>query len=122
MLWVIVQVVIKYSHVFLGPPSPPNIIYDSSERRLCFNSYSSYDDYPVQSFEIILTDATGIPSPLTNTYNTAGNQHCLNLNMDSMAIPDVCVPFQAMATASNSITGTSTATNYTSDSAINTGS
>ena len=83
--------------VLAGPPSKPNITYSDSS--LCFSSYS-HKEYPVKSFTINISDITGVPTNLTGTYITSGP---LCLNVTSNPIPDLCLPFQTSASASNII-------------------
>ena len=78
-----------------GPPSNPNITYDSDS--LYISAYS-YMEFPVLYVDVEITDITGIPSSLSGRYNATS----LLLNISSY----VCLPVLVSATATNSI-GTS---------------
>ena len=64
------------------------------------------------NFTVEVTDATGIASDLTATYNTSGPL-CLSVTSDP--IPDVCFPFSVSVTASNDIGTTSVVKTITSN-------
>ena len=81
----------------IGPPSPPTITFDPDDGILCFSAYSQ-PEFPLQSFDVQLTDGTSVTSSLSATYSTNGTL-CLMVTFDPS--PNICFPFRVTVTASS---------------------
>ena len=97
--------------IIIGPPSPPTITFDPNNRTLCFSAYS-HPEFPLQSYDVQVTDNTSVTSSLSATYST-NSTLCLMVTFDPS--PSICFPFRVSVTASSD-TGTSPLSEMTFES------
>ena len=103
---IIIQITLYLIRIsILGVPCAPRISYINNS--ICFSADSNFQ-YPVDYYDVNVTDVTGLQTSLTGTYN---NSQCLPIISESY--PNVCRPFQVTATATNAH-GTSNVTTYNS--------
>lgn len=88
---------------FTGPPCIPDVSYANDS--LNITAYS-HTEFPVQHFDVEITDITGIPTDLSRRYNVTSVGSLL-ISLDS----SVCLPLLVSVNATNAI-GTNATDGY----------